>query len=267
MADVLPWAVKSTDDIFKILAIVKTGGGTLADVLKIKGATRTPIAKAFAIASDEYGDVCAKSVPYGAETTMYDATEELEVTSGTLLLSDLFLGVTATSGINITGISIKTSNGGWPTISITGNVGKVLEAAPTGKLNKWALPAISVLGRKVAQDFGGGGSGEVGFDAPADCKITGSGLDFTVNFSETVDGEGLPVAFSIHGADGSMSADFVACSELDAYLPAWTIDTATGFLWANLANPATSKAPNEYWTGSASATLADPATSLHRVTA
>lgn len=267
MADVLPWAVKSTDDIFKILAITKTGGGTLADVLKIKGATRTPIAKATAQALDEYGDIAAKSVPYGAATTMFDATEELEVTSGTLLLSDLFLGVTATSGINITGISIKTSNGGWPTISITGNVGKVLEAAPATFLNKWALPGISVTGRKVAQDFGGGGSAELGFDAPADCKCTGSGLDFTVSFSETVDGEGLPVAFSIHGADGSMNADFVACTELDAYLPTWTIDTATGYLWANLANPATAKAPNEYWTGSAQATLADPATSLPRVSA
>jgi hypothetical protein len=269
MATVVPWATKSTDDIFGILAIVN-GLGTLADVLKIKGSTRTPIAKATAQALDEYGDIAAKSVPYGAATTMFEATSEFEVVSGTLDLSKLFLGVTATSGINITGVSIKTSNGAWPTVSITGNVGKVLEAAPTGKLNKWALPAISVVNRKVAQDFGGGGSAELGFDAPTGCKTTGSGLDFTVNFSETTDGEGLPVAFSIHGADGSMNADFVAVAEIttpNSFLPVWTVDVAAGFLWANLANPATAKTPNEYWTGSASATLADPATSLVRTSA
>jgi hypothetical protein len=265
MADVKPWAVKSTDDIFGILAIVD-GGGTLADILKIKGSTRTPIAKGTSIASDEYGDVCAKSI-YGAAITQFEATSEFEVTSGTLNTALLFLGATATSGTNITGISIKTSNGGWPTLSITGNVGKVLEAAPTGKLNKWALPSISVTGRKVAQEFGGGGAGGHGFSTEADCKCTGSGLDFTVNFSETTDGEGLPVSFSIHGADGSMSADFVAFAELAQFLQPWTLDATTGFLWSNIANPATSKAPNEYWTGSASATLADPATSLTRVSA
>lgn len=265
MADVKPWGVKSTDDIFGILALAKTGGGTLSTVLKIKPTTRTPIAKGPSVANDEYGDIAAKSV-FGAATTMFDATSEFEVI-GTLLLSDLFLGATATTGTNITAISVKTSNGGWPVLSITGNVGKTLESAPTGYLNKWALPAISIEGRKVAQNFGGGGSGELGFTTEADCKCTGSGLDFTVNFSETTDGEGLPVAFSIHGADGSMSADFVAYADLDGFLQPWTLDTAAGFLWHNLANPGTSKAPNEYWTGSASATLADPATNLPRVTA
>lgn len=269
MATVVPWATKSTDDIFGILAIVD-GAGTLADILKIKGTTRIPIAKATAQALDEYGDIAAKSVPFGAAVTMFDATSEFEVTSGTLDTALLFLGATTTSGTNITGISIKTSNGGWPTISITGNVGKVLEAAPATLTNKWALPSIDVVGRKVAQDFGGGGSGEVGFDAPTGCKTTGSGLDFTANFSETVDGEGLPSAFSIHGADGSMSADFVAVDEIttpNSFLPVWTLDVAAGFLWANLANPSTNKQTSEYWTGSASATLADPATSLPRVAA
>jgi len=255
MADVKPWAVKSTDDIFGILAIVD-GGGTLATILKIKGSTRTPIAKATSIASDEYGDVVSKQV-YGNATTMYEATSEFEVTSGTLSLALLFLGATATSGTNITGVSIKTSNGGWPTVSITGNVGKVLEAAPTGKLNKWALPAISVVGRKVAQEFGGGGAGGLGFSTEADCKCTGSGLDFTVNFSETPDGEGLPVAFSIHGADGSMSADFVAVADLAQFLQPWTLDATAGYLWDNIANPSTAKSPNEYWTGSASATIVE----------
>jgi hypothetical protein len=188
---------------------------------------------------------------------MFEATEELEVTSGTLVLSDIFLGATATTGTNITAISIKTSNGGWPTISITGNVGKTLEAAPATYTNKWALPAISIDGRKVAQEFGGGGSGELGFTTPTDCKVTGSGLDFTVNFSETTDGEGLPVAFSIHGADGSMNADFVAVTDLDAFIPTWTLDSAAGYLWNNLANPATAKSPNEYWTGSAQATIVE----------
>lgn len=255
MADVKPWAVKSTDDIFGILALAKTGGGTLSSVLKIKGSTRTPIAKGVSQALDEYGDIVKKTA-YGASTSMFDATSEFEVIAD-LLLSDIFLGATATTGTNITGISIKTSNGAWPTLSITGNVGKTCEAAPTGYLNKWALPAITITGRKVAQEFGGGGSAGLGFTTEADCKCTGSGLDFTANFNETPDGEGTPVAFAINGADGSMSADFVGVADLDAYLQPWTLDTAAGYLWINLANPATSKTPNEYWTGSASATIAE----------
>jgi len=262
MADVTPFAVKSTDDIFGILALT-LGAGTMADVLKIKPTSRTPIAKASAMAKDEYGDVAAKSV-YGAPTTMFEATSEFELTSGTLTLASLFLGQCATAGTFITGISIKTSNGSWPTISFTGRVGQTLEEAPTGFLNKWALPAISVLGRKLAQEFGAGGAGGMGFTTEADCKCTGSGLDFTVELAETVDGEGVPCAFSLAGADGSMSADFVAVAPLEEFLQPWTLDATTGFLWFNLANPGTSKSPNEYWTGSASATLADPATNLPR---
>ena len=195
---------------------------------------------------------------------MYDFTSEFEVYTGTLVLSDLFLGATATSGTNITGISIKTSNGGWPTLSITGNVGKTLETPPATFLNKWALPAITLTGRKLAQDFGGGGVGEVGFDVDGDTTINGSGLEFSVQLSETTDGEGLPVAFSLHGADGSMSADLAGFAALNGFIQPWTLDTAAGCLWLNLANPSTQKAPNEYWTGSASATLADPATNLPR---
>jgi len=263
MADVVPWAVKATDDIFGILALAKTGGGTLADVLKIKPTSRTPIAKSASLAKDCEGDNVAKTV-YGASTTMYEASSEFQLVSGSLLLSDLFLGSTATSGITITGIDVNTSNTDWPTITITGQVGKTLEAGPTGYLNKWALPGITVNGTKCAQDFGGGGSGELGFDAPTDCKTTGSGLNFTVDFSETTDGEGLPVAFKVSGADATMTAEFVAVTDLDAYIPAWTLDTAAGYLWINLANPGTSKTPNEYWTGSAQATIADPATNLTR---
>jgi hypothetical protein len=266
MADVIPWAVKNTDDIAGILAIVD-GAGTLADCLEIIGSTRTPIAKSTAQALDEYGDIAAKSAPFGAAITMFDFTSEFTVKSGTLNCELLYLGATGTSGTNITGVSIKTSNGAHPTVSITGVVGKVLEAAPTGKLNKWALPAIDVTGRKVAQTFGGAGTGGKGFGVEADCKCTGSSIDFTVTLSETTDGEGLPVAFSIHGADGSMSADFVAVAELDAFLQPWTLDATAGYLWANLANPGTAKVPTEYWTGSASATLADPATSLPRTSA
>lgn len=265
MPDVKPFAVKSTDDIFGILAIV-IGGGTAGDVLTIKGATRTPIAKSVATVSDQYGDLLAKSV-YGASTTMYEATAEYQLKSGTLDLSNLFLGQCATTGTFITGISIKTSNSDWPTISVTGRVGQTLEDAPTGYLNKWALPAITLTGKKLAQDFGGGGAGELGFDVDAYTTINGSGLDFTVNLSETTDGEGLPIAFSLHGADGSMSADLALFADVDAYAQPWTLDTTAGYLWINLANPSTQKTPNEYWTGSASATLADPATNIPRTAA
>jgi hypothetical protein len=64
-----------------------------------------------------------------------------------------------------------------------------------------------------------------------------------------------------------MSADIAGFADMDNFIQPWTLDATTGFLWMNLANPATSKAQNEYWTGSASATLADPATNLPRTAA
>ena len=265
MADVKPQAVKSTDDLFGILAIV-IGAGTAADVLTINGVTRTPIAKSVATVSDEYGDLKAKTV-YGAAVTMFEATAEYKLKSGTLDIANLFLGQCATAGTFITAISIKTSNSDWPTISVTGSVGKTLEAAPTGFLNKWALPAITLTGKKLAQTFGGAGAGGKGFAVTADDTVNGSGLDFSVNLAETTDGEGLPVAFSLSGADGSMSADIAGFADMDNFIQPWTLDATTGFLWMNLANPATSKAQNEYWSGSASATLADPATNLPRTAA
>lgn len=262
MADVKPYAVKSTDDLFGILAIV-IGGGTAADVLTINGTTRTPIAKSVSTVSDEYGDVKAKSV-YGAATTMFEATSGFKLKSGTLALNNLFLGQCTTTGTFITAISIKTSNSDWPTISATGSVGKTLEAAPTGFLNKWALPAITLTGKKLAQAFGGAGAGGKGFAVTVDDTINGSSLDFSVNLAETPDGEGLPVAFSLSGADGSMGADLAGFADMDGFIQPWTLDATAGFLWIGLQNPSTNKAPNEYWTGSASATLADPKTNLPR---
>lgn len=265
MADVTPWGVKSTDDIFGLLALV-VGGGTLADVAKITGASRTPIAKSESLGNDDYSDIVAKTV-YGAPTTMFEATQELELFTGSLDLSILFLGQCATAGTWISAIDIKTSNGGCPTLSFTGRVGQTLEDAPTGKLNKWFLPAITVNGRKQAQNFGGGSAAGLGFTVDADTRCTGSGLNFTLNSSECVNGEGVPVSFSIFGANGSLSGDINGVAALDAYLPAVTLDTATGYLWKLLSGPSTTKAKNEYWTGSFSATLADPATSFARASA
>lgn len=265
MPDVKPYAVKSTDDIFGVLAIV-IGGGTAGDVLTIKGATKTPISRSVAVVTDNYGDVKADSL-YGASTGMAEATVDYQLKSGTLDISNLFLGQCATAGTFITAISIKTSNSDWPTISMTGRVGQTLEAAPTGTINKWALPAITLEGRKVAGDFGGGGSGELGFDVSADDSINGSGLEFAVSLTEAVNGEGLPIAFSLATVSGSMTADLAGFADMDGFIQPWTLDTATGFLWHNLANPSTQKSPNEYWTGSASASLANIATNMPRTAA
>lgn len=262
---VKPWGVKDTDDIFGILALTKTGGGTLADVLKIKVANRDTLALSVSTTPDEFGDVADKNL-YGAPNTMFDVTQDFEVI-GDFVLSDLFIGETSTTGTCIGGVSPKTSNTGWPTLSFTGVVGKAMQDRGDGSINKWYLPAITIKGLEVAQDFGGGAAAGLGFTKPTGTKITGSSLNFTATIDETTDGVGVPCAFAIRGIDGTMSADFVLVDELTGFCPAVTVDTATGYLWKVLKQPNTAKSGPENWTGSFEATIASPATSLTRETA
>lgn len=262
MADVKPWGVKTTDDVLGVLAIA-IGGGTAGDALTIKGVTLTPIAKGVSTVRDEENNIKAKTT-YGATTSMFEVTADFEV-KASLDCSNLFLGQCTTAGTWIYGISCKSQNNGPTMLSFKGRMGQTLESPASGKLNKWNLPAITIDGRTIAQDFGGGGVGGKGFSVDADTTINGSGFDFALEIQEAVNGEGTPISWRLCAPDGSLSADLAAFADLDAKLQPWTLDVAAGYLWANTSNPATAKAANEYWTGSASATLADPATSIQQL--
>ena len=243
MAAVKPWAVKSTDDIFGILALAKTGGGTLSAVLEIVGTTITQPSLSEAMAKTACGDIAAKTF-YGPETTMVEVSSSFRLKTGALVLSDLFLG-TVSSGLTITGIDIKTSNSAVPTVDFSGHRGKIVQDGPTGYQNKWVLPAITINGKSCAQDFGGDAAN--GFSVGVTVDITGSGLNFTCEFQEENNGVGVPCTWSVKAANGSGSVEANAIADIDGDLPAFTVDTD---VWTVTKQFDTLKAEAAYWTGS-----------------
>jgi hypothetical protein len=192
------------DDHFGILAIVN-GGDTIADCLTLISAPKNNIAKSSVYAQDENGDNAALTV-YGAPTTMFEASNVFHVTSGSFNLNLLKVGFVA-SGKAITSIDVKTSNGGWPEITVTGRLGCIDPAT----LKTYTLPDITITGKKAAQP--------IGFTVTAGCKLTGSGLTASVDFAEVTNGEGVPVAHDVSGGTLSGSGDFVAVTAT----PAWAV--------------------------------------------
>jgi len=195
-------------DHFSILTIVH-GAGTLANILKLVDSSATPRAQSRADAADANEDVAASAF-YG------NSAEEIEEISSTfalvadeLDLSDLVIGE-LTAGILAESIEVKTSNGAWPQITIAGHKGLETIVAPTGFLNTFVLPAITIKGTKQAQ--------VLGFTVTTG-RLTGSSASFKCTMAEQGDGVGEPAAHGVSGATGEVTADFVDISGA----PAWAI--------------------------------------------
>jgi hypothetical protein len=107
---------------------------------------------------------------------------------------------------------VKTGNGEWPTLTVTGRLGCLTpETAKT-----YTLPAVVIAGKKSAQP--------IGFTVGVGCKLTGSGMTASIEFAEQADGVGVPCAHSCSGGKVSGSGDFVGVTAV----PAWTVTGITG---------------------------------------
>jgi hypothetical protein len=215
-------------DHFSILTTV-LGEGTLADVLELVSSTKTIVPKAMAYAQDENGDNADGTV-YGAPTTMYEASSTFAVKSGSFSLNLLKLGYIASTKA-ILSIEIPTENGGWPQLTVSGRLGCIDPAS----LKTYTLPDITIYGKKQAQ--------VMGFTVAAGCKLTGSNLSASVEFSEQTDGMGVPVAQDVAGGVVTVTADFVGITAA----PGWTV-THSGA--SELAAPGSEEPQAAYNTGS-----------------
>lgn len=192
-------------DHFGILAIAN-GGGTLADDLELVNSTKTPVAKQKAEALDENGD-SAEATWYGNGTgAFYEASSTFAVKSGSFSLNLLKAGFVA-SGKCITQIEVRTENGAWPQLTVSGRLGCIDPAT----LKTYTLPDLPVSGIKTAQ--------AIGFTVTTGCKLTGSSLTASVEFAEQADGLGEPAAHDCAGGSLSGSGDFVGVTAA----PAWTV--------------------------------------------
>lgn len=191
-------------DHFGILAIV-LGEGTLGDVLELVNSTKTPIPKSRAEAADENGDIAAATW-YGDAGTMFEASSTFAVKSGSFSLNLLKCGYIASTKA-VLSIELTTENGAWPQLTVSGRLGCIDPAT----LKTYTLPDLTVYGKKQAQ--------ALGFSVTSGCKLTGSSVSASVDFSEQTDGLGVPVAQDVSGGFVSATADFVGVTAA----PAWTV--------------------------------------------
>jgi hypothetical protein len=198
-------------------AILEIAG--MSDILKLVSSSKVPRAQERADAQDENEDIAASAYHGNSAGEIYEISSTFALKSGTLTLSDLNIGELV-AGTVAESLGLTTANGAWPQLTVSGFLGLETITAPTGKTNKFTLPAISVLGIKQAQCLG--------FTVSAG-KLTGSSITFNCSLAEQQDGLGEPVAHGVSGGTGELTAEFVRI--LTA--PAWALAavlTAAEFL-------------------------------------
>lgn len=164
--------------------------------LILVGSTNTPVAKSRADDLDENGDI-ANAQWFGGGG-VEDVTCEYLLKSGTLNLNTLSLGELS-EGVAVSSISVATSNSDYPKISVTGKIGLETMVAPTGKLNTWKLPSITITANKYAQPMG---------FTYSTGRLTGCTLEASCEISEVTDGLGEPAAHGVSGASGTISSEW-----------------------------------------------------------
>ena len=193
----------------------------------------TPAPVSIEQAQDETGNTVAEDSYAGGPATAIEC--QYRLVSGTLDLSTLALGyllVDATKTC-ITGIEVATSNGEWPTITVSGFTGVINET----DMDTWTLPAITINGKKHAQGLD--------FTVGADCRLTSSSLSATAEFHHTLDDAGVVAAMAVTGANCEISAEMVEIEGACAWTPGGT--------WIETQAPGASNGNISWGTASATA--------------
>jgi hypothetical protein len=181
--------------------------------LSVIESAKVPVEQSRADAPDENNDV-ADSAYYGnTASALFEISNTYVLKSGSLDLSELMLGE-LTAGIVAASIDVNTENTKHPTIKVSGKMGLQTIIAPTGKTNKFALPAITINGMKQAQPMG--------FTVGAGGRLTSCKLSAKVELAEETDGEGEPIAHGVSGGTGTVEGAFVWISAQ----PTWTLTLA-----------------------------------------
>ena len=170
--------------------------GMATAALVLVNSTNTPVAKSRADDPDENGDIVNAQWYGGGEVE--DVTCEYLLKTGTLNLNTLVLGELE-AGVAVSSISVALSNSDLPKISVTGKIGLETMVKPTGLLNTWKLPSITITAAKYAQPLG--------FTYSAG-RLTGCTLEASCEITEVTDGLGEPAAHAVSGASGSVSSEW-----------------------------------------------------------
>lgn len=175
--------------------------------------SKEPRAQNIESAQDASEDYVATSVFGNSGGTVFEVSTTYQLCSGTLAVAtDLKLGEIE-AGVAVTSIAITTGNGAVPTVVVSGFIGLKKMVAPDGKANTFTLPAWTLNGAKIAQPLG---------FTVSKGHLTGCGATLECELYEAADGMGEPCANAVSAARGTVTAEFVASTEL----PAWSVSQA-----------------------------------------
>jgi len=205
-------------DHFSILTVTHNTTGTMDDILELVDSSKTPVAMSRGDAIDENQDVAAATWYGNTSGTLYEASSTFALVSGTLPMAELDIGE-LTAGSIVASYEITTSNGGWPQLTFTGRLGCQTVVAPTGLLNTFSIPAITITAIKQAQ--------LIGFTVDAACRITGSSFSAACDIAQQDDGVGEPAAHGVSGCIATVTAELVRVTGACAWTPTFSGLTET----------------------------------------
>lgn len=216
--------------------------GLASTNLVLVNSSETLIEQSRADALDENGDIAASTYFGNTTQNMREISCTYALRSGTLNINTIKLGATAAAPTLLReSIEVNTSNSEFPQITVTGRKNIIAMTAPTGKLNTFTLPSLSLSGTKYAQP--------IFCTAGAGCKITGTSLSANLEVAQQDNGLGEPIAHGVSGGQGTFSAEFVRITAA----PSWTIVTTgnTAFGITETQAPGTEQSQASYHTASA----------------
>lgn len=180
--------------------------------LVLVDSTETKIELSRADAQDENGDIAASAFYGNTTQDMREVSCTYALKSGTLNINTIKLGALAASPTLIReSIEVSTSNSEFPQITVSGRKNAVAPTAPTGKANTFTLPSLSIVGRKVAQP--------VFFTTGANCRLTASSVEASIEIAQQDNGLGEPIAHGLSGGTGTFTGEFVRISAA----PSWSV--------------------------------------------
>jgi len=188
-------------------------GLATADLILIDS-NKTPVADTRVDAIDANGDIADEA--YTGAGAIEDFSCTYSLIGSTLDLSTLFLGELATGKI-VNQITVTPAAGATPKIEVTGQLGAAAVTAPTGFLNKWKLPAITLTPLMAAVPMG--------FTVTTG-KLQTVSMTASCNIAAENGATGDPVAHGVNGASAQVQCTLTATSAAVPAIAAagdWTI--------------------------------------------
>lgn len=191
-----------------------------ADLILVNS-SNTKIEQSRADAMDENGDIAASTFYGNTTQNMREVSCTYALKSETLNINTIKLGALAASPTVLReSIEVTTSNSEYPQITVSGRLNIISMTAPTGKVNTFTLPTLTLSGRKVAQP--------IFCTAGAGCKITGTSLSANIEVAQQDNGLGEPIAHGVSGGTGTFSAEFVRVTQACSWSIVTTNNTSFG---------------------------------------